>query len=317
MNSLIKKTWCLLLLIFAGMVMTAQVSEKAWALATLSVSNIRSQPDHASELITQVLMGTPMKLIESRDKWYHVQTPENYTGWMDAGGLQPLTEQELNRWKSSDRYLFISLSGYAYDSPSSKGEIVTDLVMGDLFEIESSSKGFYKIRVPDGRTGYVQKLNCISYREWSVSEPAINSIISTARKMMGTPYLWGGTSDKGVDCSGFVKTAFYANGIILARDASQQAMYGQPVDFTEMNNLEPGDLLFFGSSAQHVTHVGIYLGKGEFIHSSGMVHISSIDPASSGYDSNRKNVAARRIMNSLNSDGITRVKDHPWYNIQP
>jgi hypothetical protein len=317
MSSLIKKSICLLLLLVAGTVMKAQSTEKSWALATLSVSNIRSQPDHASELVTQVLMGTPLKILETRDKWFHVQTPEQYTGWMDAGGLQLLTEQELNRWKGSDRYLFNSLSGYAYNSPSMKGEIVTDLVLGDLFEIESSARGYYKIHVPDGRTGYVKKSGCISYNDWSIPEPNISSIISVARKMMGTPYLWGGTSDKGADCSGFVKTAFYANGIILARDASQQALYGQPVDFTDMNNLQPGDLLFFGSSAQHITHVGIYLGKGEFIHSSGMVHISSIDPASPGYDSNRKNMAARRIMNSFNTDGITRVKDHPWYNIKP
>jgi SH3-like domain-containing protein len=317
MKRLIKKTWCLVLLLFAGSIMMAQSSEKTWGLATLSVSNIRSQPDHASELVTQVLMGTPVKILELKDKWYHVQTPENYTGWMDAPGLKSFTDQEFNQWKGSNRYLFDRMFGFAYDSPSKKGKVVTDLVLGDLLEIESVSKGFFKIRIPDGRTGYVQKDDFISYHDWTSPEPNVNSVLSVAGQMMGTPYLWGGTSDKGVDCSGFVKTAFYANGVILARDASQQAMHGQPVDFSNMNNLLPGDLLFFGISAQHITHVGIYLGNGEFIHSSGMVHISSIVPGNPAYDPNRKNVAVRRIMNSLNSDGITRVKDHPWYNIQP
>jgi SH3-like domain-containing protein len=317
MKRLLIKTGCLFLLLLAGTVIMAQSSEKTWGLATLSVSNIRSQPDHASELVTQVLMGTPLRILEFKDKWYRVQTPENYTGWMDVPGLQALSEQEITHWKSSNRYFCNCMSGFAYDSPSKKGNIVTDLVLGDLVEIESASKGYYKIMIPDGRTGYVQKADFISYHDWTSPEPNANSVISIARQMMGTPYLWGGTSEKGVDCSGFVKTTFYANGVILARDASQQAMYGQPVDFNDMNNLLPGDLLFFGSSAQHVTHVGLYLGNGEFIHSSGMVHISSIVPGNPAYDVNRKNVAARRVLNSLNTNGITRVKDHPWYNIQP
>jgi cell wall-associated NlpC family hydrolase len=135
--------------------------------------------------------------------------------------------------------------------------------------------------------------------------------------MMGSPYLWGGASSKATDCSGFVKLVYYAQGIILARDASQQARYGDPVDFTNMDKLQPGDLLFFGSSAQRISHEGIYLGKGDFIHSSGRVHISSIDPRDPKYNVNRNNVAARRILNSMNTEGIVRVKDHPWYTAQP
>jgi cell wall-associated NlpC family hydrolase len=135
--------------------------------------------------------------------------------------------------------------------------------------------------------------------------------------MMGSPYLWGGASGKAVDCSGFVKLVYYAQGIILARDASQQARYGEPIDFNNMNNLQPGDLLFFGSSAQRISHVGIYLGEGNFIHSSGRVHISSIDPGDPKYVVDRKTQVACRILNSLNTEGIVRVKDHPWYNHKP
>jgi cell wall-associated NlpC family hydrolase len=142
----------------------------------------------------------------------------------------------------------------------------------------------------------------------------VKGILSIPHKMMGSPYLWGGTSIKGADCSGFTKLAFYSQGIILARDASQQARYGEPVDFSNRNNLQPGDLLFFGRSAQRITHVGIYLGNGDFIHCSGRVHISSIDPTDPKYVPTRNNVAARRILNSLGTEGIVRVKDHPWYN---
>jgi SH3-like domain-containing protein len=295
----------------------SSLGDKTWALATLSVSNIRALPDHASELVSQALMGTPLKVLDYNDKWYRVQTPEHYIGWMDSSGLQQFTAKEMEYWGKSDRYLYNHLSGYVYDAPGEKGEVVTDLVLGDLFEVESAVKGFLKIRIPDGRSGYVRKADCISFNDWSYSEPNVQSILSVARQMMGSPYLWGGTSSKAVDCSGFVKLVYYAQGIILARDASQQARYGESIDFSKMNNLQPGDLLFFGYSAQQISHVGIHLGKGNFIHSSGRVHISSIDPSDPKYDVNRKNVAACRILNSLNTEGIVRVKDHPWYNVKP
>ena len=93
---------------------------------------------------------------------------------------------------------------------------------------------------------------------------------------MGIPYLWGGSSVKGVDCSGFVQSVFFRNGIILARDASLQALHGLPVDISDgFNRLKKGDLLFFGSKENgdsHVTHVALYLGNNEYINSSGRVH---------------------------------------------
>jgi gamma-D-glutamyl-L-lysine dipeptidyl-peptidase len=294
----------------------SSVGDKTWALATVSVSNMRALPDDASELVSQALMGTPLKVLDYNGKWYRVQTPDNYIGWMDSG-LQLFTQKELDRWKGSNRFLFKSLSGFAYDAPGKKGEVVTDLVLGDLFEVESTAKRFLQIRMPDGRSGYVRKADCISFDDWSNSEPNVKSILSVARQMMGSPYLWGGTSSKATDCSGFVKLVYYSGGIILARDASQQGKYGEPIDFSNMKNLQAGDLLFFGSSAERISHEGIYLGKGDFIHSSGMVHISSIDPGDPKYKVNRNNVAARRILNSLNTEGIVRVKDHPWYKVQP
>ena len=295
----------------------SSLGEKTWALATLSVSNLRAKPNDASELVSQTMMGTPMKVLDYKNKWYRVQTPELYIGWMDAAGLQTFSAKEMEDWKNSKRWLFKRISGIVYDSPGKKRMVVSDIVLGDLFKVESEKKKYLKISIPDGRTGYVRKADCISFEDWSNSEPDVQSIFSVARQMMGFPYLWGGTSSKGVDCSGFVKLAFYARGIILARDASQQARYGEPVDFTSRNNLQPGDLIFFGRSAQRITHVGIYLGNGDFIHSSGRVHNSSIDPSDPKFAPDRNNVAARRILNSINSEGIVRVKDQEWYKSLP
>jgi SH3-like domain-containing protein len=290
------------------------LGDKIWALATSSVSNLRAKPDDASELVSQVMMGTPLKVLDYNNKWYRIQTPEHYIGWMDAGGLQQLTDKEMEQWRNSNRYLYHCISGFVYDAPGKKGAVVSDLVLGSLFEVETTVKGFLKIRIPDGRSGYVRKTECLSFEEWRNTEPTAQSIIEVARKMMGFPYLWGGASSKAIDCSGFVKLAYYAYGIILARDASQQAQYGEVIDFSNSENLQPGDLLFFGRTAQRITHVGIYLGNGNFIHSSGKVHISSIDPSDPKYVPTRNLVASRRIMNSLYTQGIVRVKEHEWYN---
>jgi hypothetical protein len=290
---------------------------KTWALAKLSVSNIRALPKDASELVSQVLMGTPMKVLDYVDKWYLVQTPEYYIGWMDTSGLQTVTISELDHWKGSDRYFYTNISGFILDQPVRNGEVISDIVLGNLIEVESSKRGYLKIKIPDGRIGFVRKTDCISYDVWSASEPKVEPVLSVAKKMMGFPYLWGGASSKAADCSGFVKLVFYTQGIILARDASQQVRYGETVEFSNKDKLQPGDLLFFGSSLQHVTHMGIYLGKGDFIHSSGMVRINSIVPGDPKYIPSRNTVAARRILNSLNTEGIISVKDHPWYKVQP
>jgi gamma-D-glutamyl-L-lysine dipeptidyl-peptidase len=293
--------------------MANTLSTKTWALAALSVSTMRAIPDDTSELVSQVLMGTPLKVLDRHEKWYQVQTPEQYPGWMDRSGLQLFDENGMGDWIKSDRYLYQRISGYAYDVPGEKGDVVTDLVLGDLFEVESSVNGYLKIKIPDGRSGYIRETDCISFDEWSRSEPDVRALLSVARQMMGSPYLWGGASSKAADCSGFTKLVYYSQGIILARDASQQARYGEPIDFSNMDKLQTGDLLFFGSSAERISHVGVYLGKGDFIHSSGRVHISSIVPGDPKHDPNRNFVAAKRILSSLDKEGIVRVKNHQWY----
>jgi hypothetical protein len=284
-----------------------------FALASLSVSNLRAVPDHASELVSQVMMGTPLKVLEFRDKFYQVETPEGYLGWLDAKGLELLGDEEMEAWKRSRRFFYCEISGLAYASPGDAAEVISDLVLGDLFEGEFFRDDFLKITLPDGRIGCIRRSECISFDDWINSVPDVEAILRFARRMMGFPYLWGGASTKASDCSGFTKLMFYTQGIILARDASQQAKYGEPVDITRVENLQPGDLLFFGANPERPGHVGIHLGGGDFIHSSGRVHISSVIPGDPKHDPNRIFVAARRIVTAPDTEGIATVLNHEWY----
>jgi len=288
------------------------MGQKTWAIVTLSVSNMRSEPDHAAELVSQALMGTPVKVLEAEDGWYHIQTPDQYIGWVDGSGIALKTKAEMDLWKQSKRFLFNQTAGYVVDVPKRNASPVSDLVLGDLFEVVSETKKYLQIKFPDGRTGFVKKADCLSYDQWIAQKPDVDAVLAIAKQMLGNPYLWGGTSSKGVDCSGMVKTAWFSQGIILARDASQQARYGKQIDFNSISNLEKGDLLFFGRNAQRITHVGMYLGNGLYVHASGMVRINSLDPNDPLYNiTNRKSlVGATRI---VKGEGIVGVKEHGWY----
>jgi cell wall-associated NlpC family hydrolase len=148
------------------------------------------------------------------------------------------------------------------------------------------------------------------------------SIVATARKFVGVPYLWGGTSAKSVDCSGFVKSVYFMHGIILARDASQQARYGKLVDTAgDFSKTEPGDLVFFGrrgdeqNPTESVVHVGIYIGNNRFIHASDYVHISSFDPNDPLYDAYNTNryLRTKRILGEINTEGVEEILLNEFY----
>ncbi|MNX97207.1 Gamma-D-glutamyl-L-lysine endopeptidase [compost metagenome] len=199
-------------------------------------------------------------------------------------------------------------------------------------KLVGKEKRFYKIAYPDGRTAYIPVKSAQNYKQWlSRPNPDAAQILATAKTLIGTPYLWGGTSVKGVDCSGFTKTCFFLNGIILPRDASQQALIGEPVDIYEgdsvslikcLKNLKAGDLLFFaaakGKSANpRVTHTAIYMEDGQFIQSAGMVRINSLVPSAPDYSFGQSPtlVGARRILNGIGTTQITRIDQHELYTI--
>ena len=300
-----------------------KLGDRIYGIINLSVANFRSKPDHPAELVTQAILGTPIKVYKKgEDGYYLVQTPDGYISWLDNDGVQFMNETELNDWLSSPKIIYTNVYGFSYTEADENSQTVSDLVAGNLLKIIGEDSDFYLVDYPDGRTAYIKKDEAKLFDEWYSSlNPTGETILNTAYRFMGIPYLWGGTSTKGMDCSGFTKTVYFLNGIILARDASQQVNTGELVDTKDgWQNLQAGDLLFFGRKAdenrkERITHVAIYIGDGDFIHAAGRVKINSFNPEKSYYSDYRKSgfIRAKRILTSVGKNGIEKILDNNFY----
>jgi gamma-D-glutamyl-L-lysine dipeptidyl-peptidase len=291
-----------------------------FGLVTLSVINLRKHPDHASEMVSQAKLGTPVIVLKRNNSWILIQTPDNYISWTEESSVTLLSRMEISRWQKARRVIYLENIGWLYENPTDKSDVVGDLVGGSILEKAGEMKDYVSIIMPDGRKGFIEKSKVMDFNDWkSRASCTEENICKVARTFLGLPYLWGGSSAKGVDCSGFVQSVYYMNGIILERDASLQALHGTAVDITNgFSLLKKGDLLFFGSrnnGTPHVTHVAIYIGNKEYINSSGRVIINSFDSTRTNFVSYRLSsiLSARRIIGVENDRGIIPVSKHKWY----
>lgn len=281
---------------------TQALGDETYGILNVSVANLRVKPDFSSEMTTQGLLGMPVRVWQ-RDGWYRIQTPDRYIAWVHPVGVHRVTKAGLDAWNRAPKIVVTSHYGFVYSRPDERSQTVSDVVAGNRLKWEGSKGAFYRVSYPDGRQGFIRKNISMPEAKWRASlKQDAASIIRTAHTLMGIPYLWAGTSSKGVDCSGFVRTVLFMHDIIIPRDASQQAYVGQHIDIAaDFSNLQPGDLIFFGRKAtseqkERVVHVAIYIGDKCFIHSQGDVHISSFDPQDERFDEynlNRLLFAAR------------------------
>lgn len=295
---------------------------KTYGIINLSVASLRVEPDYSSEMMTQALLGMPVRVLE-RNGWYRIQTPDDYIAWVHRVSVLPVTRKELTAWNRAEKVVVTSHYAFVYSQPDRRSQTVSDVVAGNRLKLEGAEGDFYRVSYPDGRRGYVEKSVALPEREWrkNLKQDAA-SIIRTAHTLMGVPYLWAGTSSKGVDCSGFVRTVLFMHDIIIPRDASQQAYVGQHIDIApDFSNLRPGDLVFFGRKAtaerkERVVHVGIYIGGRRFIHSQGDVRISSFDPQDERFDAFNleRLLFATRVLPSINKEkGLNTTDKNPYY----
>ncbi len=290
-----------------------------WAQVRLSAASLRTRGAHAGEMATQALMGTPLRVLQSGGDWWRVQTPDGYIAYIPSSSVVEKTPAQMRAWRGAKRFIVTSLDQVkAYNSPTATGprDVVTDLVNGCIVTLPDGRPNIvnrrYHIELPDGREAYVDASALKNIDQWAAQTFNPELILDVAYSLEGTPYLWGGTSTKAVDCSGLAKTAYFANGIILMRDASQQALTGTRIEAENWRDCRAGDLLFFGTRAGKVTHVAIYDSNGDYVHSSGRVKRNSVDPTNPSYLTTPF-LHSVRIGGNEGTRGITRAAEHPWY----
>jgi hypothetical protein len=182
------------------------LAAKPLGIVSVSVAVMKTKPSHASELSNQLVMGMVVTLLKNESGWYFVQSlDDRYLGWMEPGHLAPMTKDQADAFARGPRAIVTSLVAFVRERPSSDGAPVCDLVVGDVLSTTGQSAGWTAVQLPDGRKGFVADADATDYQAWKASRRITpEAVEQTARRFMGVPYLWGGTSAKGFDCSGYL-----------------------------------------------------------------------------------------------------------------
>ena len=243
------------------------------ALALLAVvqkpaANMYAQPDDNAEVISQAIYGTNVGVVETRTGWLRVRTPDDYTGWMPAADLRSVEKP----YASTGRIAWVqNLFANIYREPNvTKHRPLITVPFETRLEVVSEpgdNARWLQVRLPDDNSGWLQRGD-VSFESQPLS---IAAAIELSRRFLGLPYTWGGTSSFGYDCSGFTQMLCRRRGTRIPRDAGPQAAW-EGVVAVDRQDLKPGDLLFFGSAADHITHTGMYIGEGQFINATTWLH---------------------------------------------
>ena len=225
-----------------------------------SLVAVRREPSESSEMINQLLFGETFTIIENYNSWLRIiSSNDSYEGWLDSkltGFIPDEMTSKHNTSKTSNTLFLAKLIGSNYPIRLCPGS-----------SIYGHENGYFIA----GGNSY----QCLENPFTNPKENINEELVRIAKQFVNSPYLWGGRSPYGIDCSGLTQIVFKILGINIPRDAGQQVKKGETVDFITM--VQPGDLAFFDNEEEIITHVGIIIDNGKILHSSGYVKIESLD----------------------------------------
>lgn len=249
-------------------------------VVVVPVANMYSAPTEKADVVSQAIYGSNVTLLVARGEWSRIQTPDHYKGWTPSRYLRIILSG--SGYATSGTIVQVSsLFANIYHEPDiTRHKPVVTIPFECRLEVieegKGKNEGWLHVRLPDMRSEWIQSGDVIS----DPKPLTIPESIELAKRFLGLPYLWGGSSSFGFDCSGFTQMLVRARGVNMPRDADQQAAWSGVVA-VERKKLEAGDLLFFGSGPKKITHTGMYIGDGQFIHDTTdgrpVVQISRLD----------------------------------------
>ncbi|MCH7858073.1 MAG: C40 family peptidase [Candidatus Marinimicrobia bacterium] len=238
-----------------------------------SVANVYAEPSFASEIVTQAILGETPAVLDQRGKWFQLEQWDGYRGWVYHFSLA-----KNPQFLVKGEWILVNVpTAPIREEPNDTAPPFRDAVFGVRLPLLGRQEPWVQVALPDGLSGWLQN------EPLALTGTRRDQVVQIARRFLGVPYMWGGKTPKGFDCSGFVQTCFKAVGVHLPRDSYQQNEFGD-LPAVMINDAQPGDLLFFGDQGQRIAHVAISLGSGEIIHAAGWVRTDSLEAANTRYN---------------------------------
>ncbi|MFA8435160.1 MAG: NlpC/P60 family protein [Marinifilaceae bacterium] len=237
-----------------------------FGISDLSIIPVRREPAEKSEMVTQILFGEHFKILEEKESWAQVELAfDGYQGWVDKKMLRPISEDTYQQLEKEDLVVASDTFNLVFQEHCYSNKLI---VPGSSLPFcEPENKSF---RIEGKEYSFQGKVSLVNSEKGDR-----DSIIESALKYFNAPYLWGGRTPYGIDCSGLTQIVYKLNGYRIPRDASQQVAIGESLTFVE--EAQPGDLAFFDNDEGRITHVGIIWDRHKIIHASGKVRIDNVD----------------------------------------